>query len=35
VHNIFFGVLSKRTLDEVTLNYLVPNVLNSFLIVVP
>jgi hypothetical protein len=35
VHNIFFGVLSKRTLHEVTLNYLVTNVPSSFLIVVP
>jgi hypothetical protein len=35
VHIIFFGVLSKRTLHEVTLNCLVPNVPNSFLVVVP
>jgi hypothetical protein len=30
VHNIFFGVLSKRTLHEVILNCSVPNVLNRF-----
>jgi hypothetical protein len=30
---VFFGVLSKRTLHEVTLNCLVPNVPNSFLVV--
>jgi hypothetical protein len=35
VHNIFFGVLSKRTLHEVTLNCFVPNVLHSLLVVVP
>jgi hypothetical protein len=35
VHNIFFGVLSKKTLHEVTLNSLVPNVPNSLLVVVP
>jgi hypothetical protein len=35
VHTIFFRVLSKRTLHEVTLNYLVPNVMNGFLVVVP
>jgi hypothetical protein len=34
VHDIFFGVLSKRTLHEVTLNRLIPNVPNSFLVVV-
>jgi hypothetical protein len=35
VHNILFGVLSKRTLHEVTQNYSVPNVPNSLLAVVP
>jgi hypothetical protein len=35
VHNMFFGVLSKSTLHEVTLNCSVPSVPNSFLVVVP
>jgi hypothetical protein len=35
VHNIFFEVLSKRTMHEVTLNCLVPNVPNNLLAVVP
>jgi hypothetical protein len=35
VHSIFLGILSKTTLHEVALNYLVPSVPNSFHVVVP